>query len=281
MFQSSISLAETSPRLNALDTIFEEVFIRICEGDTFYFDDNPLTNPGIYMATFIASNGMDSVVTLWLNFIPAPVVVITGPLEFCEGDSVDILGQYYSQEGEYIVTFYYEDSCEIEVPVTLQWIVINTDVVQIGNTLWAQDVDPIYQWIDCNTDVPIPGAIQSSFTPTVNGSYKVRMTTIEGCIEFSDCYEVSTVAVENIAKDINFNIYPNPVKDYLEISTPVESNEFHILIYDVLGHRHVQKTFSGGMTMEKINLKYLSPGIYIIKLIDQRSNSASKFFVKI
>ncbi|MGY0392775.1 endonuclease [Bizionia sp. KMM 8389] len=71
-------------------------------------------------------------------------------------------------------------------------------------------------------------------------------------------------------------IYPNPVKNVLNINFP-NANETRISIYNVLGKKVISKEFS--KSTGTINTEKLSNGIYIIR-IQQGPNTLSKKLIK-
>ena len=70
----------------------------------------------------------------------------------------------------------------------------------------------------------------------------------------------------------DFNIYPNPVTNYLNISTL--NSDFKIQIYSLLGSKLIEYN-----NAKRINVESLDNGVYLIKIINQ-NHIYSKFFVK-
>ena len=181
-----------------VENIYNTLWEQICEGDTFFYGDIPITEAGFHEFLYENSEGIDSIVEVWLMHPPDIIAFIDTFL--CAGDSLEIFGEVYSKGGNYNFTFINMFGCISEGVAKIREVSINPTITLIGNTLWAQDPDPIYQWYDCASNTPIPGAIQSSFTPTISGSYKVRFTTIEGCVEFSECYDVIIVSTVSLQR---------------------------------------------------------------------------------
>ncbi|MFA8299236.1 MAG: choice-of-anchor J domain-containing protein [Hyphomicrobiales bacterium] len=82
------------------------------------------------------------------------------------------------------------------------------------------------------------------------------------------------VGINNIT-NIDFNILPNPIKDFAVI----KSNEnAKVIIYDNIGNVvYICKVFKGD---NKINLSQLSSGSYIIQLINENKQSTQKLIVQ-
>ena len=61
-----------------------------------------------------------------------------------------------------------------------------------------------------------------------------------------------------------FRIFPNPVREKLQINFPQNTESAHIIIYDVLGKQILEtKVIKDNNT---INLEYLPSGVYIANL---------------
>ncbi|HIB85054.1 MAG TPA: hypothetical protein EYO59_10810, partial [Chromatiaceae bacterium] len=81
-------------------------------------------------------------------------------------------------EGTTTVTWTFADGNGNVSTQTQDVIVSGVDagVTQTGTLLTSNDPAATYQWIDCNTNDPMPGATSSSFEITTNGSYAVIVT---------------------------------------------------------------------------------------------------------
>ena len=65
-------------------------------------------------------------------------------------------------------------------------------------------------------------------------------------------------------EDFKLKLYPNPSKDYINISFP-EPNDYHIAIYDIMGKELMRKTeFHSEITT--VNTSELPKGVYFIKI---------------
>lgn len=93
---------------------------------------------------------------------------------------------------------------------------VNTDVTEVANTLTADATGATYQWLNCATGI-IDGATDSSYTATVDGSYAVIVTSVEGCMDTSLCYSIGGLNVNEV-DDNSLAIYPNPFRTVTEIT---------------------------------------------------------------
>ncbi|MFM9986598.1 MAG: T9SS type A sorting domain-containing protein, partial [Flavobacteriales bacterium] len=80
-----------------------------------------------------------------------------------------------------------------------------------------------YQWINCDTNLPINNAVQQSFAPVANGNY-AAIITAEGCDVQSECVEVIVISVEETAGELEMTMYPNPAYDIIIVRTATPSS---------------------------------------------------------
>ena len=88
-----------------------------------------------------------------------------------------------------------------------------------------------------------------------------------------DAYNTScTLGVSNNTVSSDLILYPNPVKDYINFSEDVKE----ISIYDTDGKLITTKKVTGKV----VDVSYLSPGNYILKIISKDQKSYSKKIIK-
>ncbi|HUR30284.1 MAG TPA: T9SS type A sorting domain-containing protein, partial [Saprospiraceae bacterium] len=153
-------------------------------------------------------------------------------------------------------------------------------VEQAGDQLIANNQTTTYQWYDCDSSLPIPGAIHRTFTPAQSGRYQVRLTTTQGCEAFSDCFDVEIVSTNNGVEN-SFIISPNPAKDYIQIRFNNESPiRYRVELLDIVGNA-ILKSFETNQTGYVLDVSTFPNGIYLIKMTDQSGYSSSTMFLKI
>jgi gliding motility-associated-like protein len=188
----------------------------LCEGSTYFFNENELTTAGTYLDTLVSSFGCDSVITLDLIEVPdIPIdadVVLEDPLCYLSNDGFisieNITGGYGKYlisindsliinewsglgEGEYTVSIIDRYGCDLNRIYTLQ----DPELFQIG---LREDVDLIlgeelilsatsnydiytYSWSPSeyyNCD----DCEEVIVTPLDDGYLKLTATNINGCI---------------------------------------------------------------------------------------------------
>ena len=262
-----------------VENYFHEEYWHMCEGDTFYFYGDTLTNSGYYEQIFESINGVDSIISLLLYIYNTPI--ITGNVKICKGDTIILFGDPYFEEGIHHVDTIDANGCLIEGGILIEWYVVDTTVDRQGNRLVALAAASTFQWYDCSTDLPIPGANQRTYTPTESGSFKVEVTGIHGCSAFSDCFDVILTSATETEMENEWQILPNPASDFVEVSFDKNNyNDLDFEIIDMLGKVYSVKTLSREEDQFRIDIANLLPGIYTVRLKDSTGRTSLKMFVK-
>ena len=85
------------------------------------------------------------------------------------------------------------------VTLYLEIQVVEIGLDQVGSTLSVTADSGTFQWVECPDYDIIPGATDSTFTPTQNGHFAVIVTK-NGCTDTSACYPINNIGVEVISK---------------------------------------------------------------------------------
>ncbi len=93
------------------------IFVEMCQGDTLIFEDNELTQTGLYTEFLFSQSGCDSVVTI--DLIMHDTFNINETITICEFDSVQIHGLYQFQAGIYSQVYQTVEGCDSTVNVEL------------------------------------------------------------------------------------------------------------------------------------------------------------------
>jgi carbonic anhydrase/acetyltransferase-like protein (isoleucine patch superfamily) len=257
---------------------YTDTFAWICERDTFLFYDQLITNYGVYDQVYEASNGGDSIIHLSVDETPLVLLDFFSPI--CPGDTLYAFGQPITESGPfefYLDTF----ECGALVIVSLQDVHLDTTVISFGNTLYAPNFEDALQWYDCNTGLPVPGATDTEFSPTVSGSYRLEVTSIFGnCMATSSCYEVLISSTIVQQPSFQWHIQPNPAHNLLQVLLDDAQSDLLIEVYDMTGLRQFRETMLNTGISETIDLEKLSSGTYVIKLTNASGQSSSKTFIK-
>lgn len=131
-----------------------------------------------------------------------------------------------------------------------------------------------YQWY--KGAEALAGATSTNYIATTAGNYKCRVTkTATGCFKNSNTIMVSVPCRdENNITANNFNVYPNPAKNFITIETKL-SSEKTIYITNTLGQ--ILQTIITSENTITINLNNFNSGVYFIRMEDGVNLVLEKF----
>lgn len=73
--------------------------------------------------------------------------------------------------------------------------------------------------------------------------------------------------------ELHVQIFPNPVVEYIHIKTSNYETIRSINIFDLNGRCMYSDNYSSPKTIQPIGLNQLSPGVYLVQVIDQYQNT--------
>ncbi|MEY3048998.1 MAG: hypothetical protein RL365_1036, partial [Bacteroidota bacterium] len=184
-------------------------------------------------------------------------------------NSYSLNGDTFNQSGTYIQTIQNVMGCDstitlnlvINVPPLLPIITVNNDVTL--TTLTQPNVT--YQWVFCNTWLPINNQTDTSFTSTINGQFAVIVSNGCGSVT-SECVTIDNVNLTDLTNN-ELSIYPNPTSDIITIEglTDVETS-FYLM--DTRGR--IVKNGYLNSSAPQLSLFNLSTGIYWLHIIGNK-----------
>ncbi len=182
---------------------------------------------------------------------------------------------FYHSSGDRFSTFnlpyYHELTKLIMAYMATKAGLVNVDnrITATTTTLSSNQNSASYQWINDDTNTPISGATNQSFSPTEEGNYAVEVS-VGTCTERSEAYPFFTLEINSFTEG-ELNIYPNPVKNNVHIDLPI-ATDLRINLFDIAG-KLVMSTTVHNKT-NTISMKNLSKGIYFlnVKSADKSGN---------
>ncbi len=174
---------------------------------------------------------------------------------------------------------YYHQMCKLVVgymATVANPTFIDTSVTQNATTLTATQSGASYQWVDCNAgNVPISGAINQNYSPTVSGSYAVEITN-GNCTKTSSCITFNVLEVSEYNLEV-INVYPNPTTNSVTISGASSEDQVRsVRLVTLTGQEVLSKKVTTLSTT--INLVTFPSGIYFLEL---RNNANKKRIIKL
>ena len=179
------------------------VYTNICQGTSYDFHGQPLTESGIYVDTLASVEGCDSIIELHLGIIPADPIPFY--VNICPGDSYNFLGQLISEPGVYLDTVTAVGGCDSIVELHLSYAPVPTvslgnDLILCGEAQFPVSVSAVandsvgYHW---NT-----GATTDAISVNQVGTYSVTVTNGYGCTATD---EVSVLIPERITVSVEMS----------------------------------------------------------------------------
>lgn len=218
---------------------------------------------GVYPVVLTAVNTCDS--TVYTTLIIEPEITATQDVSICYGDTYTIGVNTYSVSGTYVDVVTATNFCDSVVTTNLTvQLPITASISQNLNYLTAVTNGAIYQWIDCDTDLAIPGATNQVYTSTVFGNFAVAITE-NGCTDTSACVNVNEfligVSENNLAEMVQ--IFPNPNNGNFQIkilATNSTNLKFHLI--NSLGEEVELIQHNDVLAPSNV----LSSGIYLLRI---------------
>ncbi|WP_452222267.1 M28 family peptidase [Lacinutrix salivirga] len=137
---------------------------------------------------------------------------------------------------------------------------VDNTVTQNSTSLIANQNSASYQWINCDTGMPISGATNQTYSPTNTGNYAVEIVS-GSCTEVSECYNFNSLSVD-LFNDNEIKIFPNPTKGQLTIETFLADN-VDLKIYDITGKLLIKTKIESNFKV--LNISNLQAGVYFIE----------------
>lgn len=243
--------------LSVLPLASASITATICQGESYFIGSNVYTSSGIYEEVFIAANGCDSILTLDLNVLPAQSLVLNR--EICEGESISIGNEIYTDTGTYADTLIAVNGCD-------SIITLNLNVLPIG----IANIDLIL----CEGD----GTFAGGAYQTTTGIYYDTLATTAACDsvfittltilpnsstnqEFSLCQGDSILVAGNYISEAGLYI------DTLNNHIGCDSIIFTTLNTTAIVSTSFEAQICSGDSININGTHYTEPGIYIDTLL--------------
>ncbi len=279
--------------LPALTGGFSEV---ICNNSNYTFNNQQLTQSGVYTDTLQAGNGCDSIVTLNLIVLPAFSISYGAPM--CEGYGYLFNYRELTQPGIYTDTLIAVNGCDSIVTLTLElyptartmfsdavcdgdmYTFNNQQLTQAGvytDTLQAvnscDSIITLTLYTKYGEAVTVDTAIQQGTTYTLPGgsttgaagTYTDTLVAANGCDSVITTNLSVVAGVGEVATLAGFTLQPNPASSYLFVGAAVPLTG--IVVYNTTGQQMIvlEKPVPQNNTY-RIDVQLLAAGTYVIEV---------------
>ncbi len=125
------------------------------------------------------------------------------------------------------------------------------------------------------------GATTATITGIGAGDYTVTATDAKGCIVIDTVTVTGVVGINELAGNVDFNIYPNPADDNITINlNGVKGNVNSITVYDITG-KVMNTVTKAGIQNQTVRIQVDYPaGVYYIQLNTNIGVTTKKLVVK-
>lgn len=150
-------------------------------------------------------------------------------------------------------------------------VAVNNTISANTTTLTSNQASASYQWYNCDTDMPIPGAINQDFTPASNGTYLVEVTS-GTCTERSACFNFDTLSLESFEAE-DLSVFPNPATSIVNVKSQLNAT-LNLKLYDVFGK--VVLILDSEDDLTTINISHLANGVYFLNASTKEKSGSFK-----
>ncbi|MNJ84228.1 hypothetical protein D3C87_16760 [compost metagenome] len=219
--------------------------------------------------TFTVTNasGCDSVVTLNLTINQPTTSSVT--VSSCGAYTWPLNGQTYTASGAYNDTLTNAANCDSIITLNLTVIPFSVSATDNGNGTFTASAGTSYQWINCTTNTPVAGATAQTFTPSVNGSYAVIITT-GICSDTSNCITITNVGIKENSVS-NISVHPNPTHDFVVVT--MDEGTATVDVFDAQGKLVQTSQIKSG---DQIDLGAYERGVYTLKIKTEVGTSVER-----
>ncbi|MEF3077791.1 M28 family peptidase [Winogradskyella poriferorum] len=148
---------------------------------------------------------------------------------------------------------------------------VDNTITQTATSLMSNQTIGTYQWFNCDTNTPVSGETNQSFTPLTDGNYAVEVTN-GSCTEMSACINFSVLSTEEFQPN-EIKVYPNPVDSVIKVDNFTET-KIDIIINNISG-KVVKKTNSQKTYIE-IPFDSITSGVYFVNVKSKTKASTYK-----
>ncbi len=241
---------------------------------TGLFEEKAVLSPGLSDIDTVSAIGLrDVFLTKWTQ---------------CDATYADVspfsCGTYYSpsgnyswnESGTYLDTLTNKAGCDSIITIHLTVSDLGLSITQLGDTLYGDGGVKGFFWLDCDHGYA-QVATGPQFTPALNGHYAVSGSGFV-CTDTSACFAFVMTATHDADRDQAILIYPNPVKNVLNIDLKHEYLNVNIAIYTVTGIKVYQQA---SHDQEIIHIESeMNPGIYFVSINTGQKFMLQKFIVE-
>lgn len=216
-----------------------------------------LNQSGYYNDTLINFNGCDSIIEIEFKLLSSNKTIQN--IQSCQVYYHSSNNTTYTKSVILTDTLTNFLGCDSIVEYDIEIILPEFDIILENDSLKSNLNSGTVTWYYCDSGFNKTIHTGYYFKPIYNNKYQAIISK-DNCKDTSKCIEINNLNL-SVANPINFDVYPNPVTDFIIIESRSGKLEFNIINYDgqILLSGQVENT-------AKISMFDISPGLYIIQL---------------
>ncbi|MEM7660314.1 MAG: T9SS type A sorting domain-containing protein, partial [Bacteroidota bacterium] len=200
----------------------------------------------------------------------------------CAGEELWFAGEWLSTSGQYVEDLLADSGCDSTVTLDLfVYPEVETGLSQTDTSLTAEATEATFQWLACEQGnlTPILGATQGDFFPDSSGWYAVIVDQFDGCVDTSECVEITLPLVSSTADwTQTVEVFPNPSSGEVQIRFFGFSAPWSYQLYDLQG-RLIEEKADLQAASHSLELED-GPGVYLLHLRDQTGRQTWRKLVR-
>jgi Secretion system C-terminal sorting domain/FG-GAP repeat len=225
---------------------------------------NQIDSSGTYVEIIPNVAGCDSVITINLAILRS--TTSTESVSDCESFTVPSGDTTFVESGSYADTIANTVGCDSVIAFDITIFVVDTSVIQSGDTLTANAIDATYQWVDCTSGLDIAGATDRVFIPDASGVFSVVITDLNGCSEVSACFTVIATGLRELNSfPTQISLFPNPTSGKFTIDLGREYDELKVSVKNING-QDIEVNEEGFSQLSTVDISNMPAGVYFIEI---------------
>ncbi len=244
------------------------IFVDVCDSFTTASGNYTWYNSGMYTEKLNNISNCDSIIRYTVNISFANTG--TENIKSC-GPYTDIKGNTYSKTGVYNIVLTNQKGCDSLHKIVLNIVDNNVTIKKDQQQLEASLANANYRWLDCDNGFAfINSETNRTYNPSASGSYAVEVDKNE-CKDTSECYKYTKITGVNSVEIIDFNVYPNPAIQEIEVR--FNTGQAILGLINSEGRLIKQKNF---IYYTKLNTSKIPSGVYFIKLTAKNKSAVKR-----
>lgn len=156
----------------------------------------------------------------------------------------------------------------------------STTITETSGTFTAPVAGATYQWLFCNTGLPINNATAQSYTPTFGSAYAV-VITLNGCTDTTNCLQSQSFAatdIDEMDSNSQFKVFNQ------ENGVSIKNKGADMLAEITIANANGQTLLQHKVVLSSeynINTAQLPAGLYFVLLKTENTNTLIRFFKRL